>query len=205
MWKKTGTIMIKKLLIAGTTFAMLISTVSPSFAIGPARLAAPLKDQFTHIRVAQPVLAPFGFVSYCIQNSQDCMVSNGPATVDWSHAKMRELRRINYQVNRSIRPVNDESGTDQWQAQVESGDCEDYALTKRRELIQRGWPAGAIRVAVAYTPDNIGHAVLVVSTSKGDLVLDNRTNSILNWKDTDLSWVMIQSGDNPLFWNSIEA
>ncbi|WP_137132151.1 transglutaminase-like cysteine peptidase [Rhizobium sp. FY34] len=197
--------MIKKLLIAGTTMAMLVSSVMPSMAMGPAGLAAPLRGQYTHIQVAQPVLAPFGFVSYCVKNQEDCQPATGPTTIGWNYGKLRELRSVNYQVNRSIRPVNDAAGTDQWQASVSNGDCEDYVLTKRRELLKRGWPASAMRIAVAMTPDNVGHAVLIVRTDSGDLVLDNRTNSILNWRETDLSWVMIQSGDNPLFWNNIAS
>ncbi|WP_234906127.1 transglutaminase-like cysteine peptidase [Affinirhizobium pseudoryzae] len=197
--------MIKKLLTASAAFAMLVSSVTPSSAFGPAGLASPLKDHLDHIQVAQPVLAPFGFVSYCVQNQEDCKPSAGPETVEWSYRMMRELRQVNYRINKSIVPVNDDDGSDQWQASAASGDCEDYVLTKRKELINKGWPAKAMRIAVAYTPDNIGHAVLVVRTTKGDLVLDNRTNSIVSWRETDLRWVMLQSGENPLFWNSVAA
>ena len=31
------------------------------------------------------------------------------------------------------------------------GDCEDYALTKRRDLIAAGFPAQALRIAVVLT------------------------------------------------------
>jgi len=43
----------------------------------------------------------------------------------------------------------------------------------------------------------------VVKTSKGDLVLDNRTSAIRPWKNTDLRWVKIQSPDNPRLWLAI--
>ena len=45
--------------------------------------------------------------------------------------------------------------------------------------------------------------MLVVKTSRGDLVLDKRTTAIRNWKNTDLRWVKIQSGDNPRIWYNI--
>lgn len=196
--------MIKKLLVTAATMTILASGGTPSLAMGPAGMGIPFKKQFTYIQVAQPTLAPFGFVSYCVQNQDDCKPADGPRSVEWSHAKMRELRKINYQINRAIQPINDEDGNDAWQANVTKGDCEDFALTKRKELIIRGWPAAALHIAVAYTPDNQGHAVLIVRTSDGDLVLDNRTNAIVSWKETDLKWVMIQSSENPLFWNAIQ-
>ncbi|MNL88581.1 hypothetical protein D3C87_2183760 [compost metagenome] len=63
-----------------------------------------------------------------------------------------------------------------------------------------GWSAKALRIAVTKTPAGKGHAVLVVKTDRGDLVLDNRMNEIKSWTDTDLRWLMIQSGDDPRIW-----
>ena len=197
--------MIRRLCVAGATVALLLAGIAPSMAIGPAGLAAPMREQVAHIKVARPTLAPFGFVSYCVRNADDCQELSGPGSVKWTHALLRELRRVNYKVNRSLRPRNEAAGKDQWRADVGSGDCEDYVLTKRRELIRRGFPVNAMRIAVVKTPNNVGHAVLVVSTSRGDIVLDNRTNSIVNWYETDLSWVMIQSGGNPLFWSEVDT
>lgn len=197
--------MIRRLCVAGATVAMLLVGAVPSMAIGPAGLAAPMREQVAHIKVARPTLAPIGFVSYCIRNADDCRSLSGPDSVKWTHATLRELRRVNYQVNRAIRPRNEVSGRDQWRAGVASGDCEDYVLTKRRELIGRGFPASAMRIAVVRTPNDVGHAVLVVSTSRGDVVLDNRTNSIVDWYETDLRWVKIQSGGNPLYWGEVDT
>jgi Predicted periplasmic protein len=184
---------------------MLVSSTMPSYAIGPAGLAARHDKQVTRIKASQPTLAPLGFVNYCVKNSDDCRPSQGPDVVPLTYAKLRELRQVNFQINRAIAPMNDSEGTDEWRADAASGDCEDYALAKRRALIRKGWPANSIRLAVTYTPDNIGHAVLVVRTTGGDMVLDNRTNSVLEWQQTDLRWVMIQSGSNPLYWNHVSA
>ncbi|WP_236759154.1 transglutaminase-like cysteine peptidase, partial [Agrobacterium tumefaciens] len=76
----------------------------------------------------------------------------------------------------------------------------DYAVTKRQRLLRAGWPSGALRIATARTSTGIGHAVLVVSTSQGDLVLDNRTNVVKPWKAVDLKWIKIQSHENPRVW-----
>ncbi len=166
-------------------------------------MAAPSRLKPLNIVAQKATLAPFAFVKYCINNSADCADAHGASSISLTSSLMRQLRQVNAQVNRSIAPQLDNDGDDEWQVDVSSGDCEDYALTKRRRLIELGWSPNALRMAIAYTPNNNGHAVLVVSTSKGDLVLDNRTNSVRNWRDTDLRWVMIQSSVNPLFWNNI--
>lgn len=53
------------------------------------------------------------------------------------------------------------------------------------------------RIAATRTESGIGHAVLVVTTSKGDLVFDKRTNIVKPWFATGLRWLQIQSPDNP--------
>jgi len=165
-------------------------------AIQP-RVAAP------YIATQRPTLAPFAYVKFCVQNPADCRASGGPAMVDLTDSKRRQLLRINGDVNRSIRPVNDANGVDDWEANTTSGDCEDFALTKRRKLIQLGWSARSLRMAVARTRSGEGHAVLVVKTSEGDLVLDNRFNSVRPFNRTALNWVKIQSADNPRLWFDI--
>lgn len=140
---------------------------------------------------------------HCVSHKADCEKGSGEARIDLTPKLRRELRQVNFQINRAIEPVNDVPGEDSWQADVTSGDCEDYVLTKRKRLIELGWSPNALRIAVTYTAENTGHAVLVVSTTKGDLVLDNRHNAVLDWRDTDLRWVKIQSPDNPLKWNEI--
>lgn len=81
-----------------------------------------------------------------------------------------------------------------------SGDCEDYAITKRHKLIAQGWPIRSLRLAVARTAWGEGHAVLVVKTSDGDLVLDNLTSAIKPFQKSGLRFLKIQSEDNPRMW-----
>jgi predicted transglutaminase-like cysteine proteinase len=142
-------------------------------------------------------------VKFCVRNPDECKAGNGAPEVVLSAFARRELQSVNSAVNRSITPRNDvadQTGDDNWQVNVKSGDCEDFALTKRDHLIAMGWSPNALRIAVTSTPSGEGHAVLVVKTDGGDLVLDNRTNAIKNWRDTDLRWIMIQSGENPRIW-----
>jgi predicted transglutaminase-like cysteine proteinase len=196
--------MKKKQIIAACASALACLVAAGSaHAVGPTGLAGRTSPLPSHIAVKTPTLAPYAFVRFCIENAEDCAASSGPATADVDAAALRELRQVNRAINGQILPQYDVDGDDVWQADVAAGDCEDFALTKRRRLLQMGWPANALRMAIAYTPNNNGHAVLVVSTSRGDLVLDNRTNEVRSWHDTDLRWVMIQSAVNPLSWNQI--
>lgn len=194
--------MITKHFVAAIA-GMLLFSAPAAHAIGPAGMAAPSKLNPLNIIAQKPTLAPFAFVRFCVANAADCAESQGPSVMDVTSKQLRQLRQVNIRVNRSIEPRYDSDGGDNWEADVAAGDCEDYVLTKRRRLIQLGWSPNALRVAIAYTPNNNGHAVLVVSTNKGDLVLDNRNSAVLNWRDTDLRWVMIQSPKNPLYWNEI--
>lgn len=185
-----------------TAAGMLAAMFVPAaYAVGPTGLAtqAPIRPQM--IVPQQATLAPYAFVKFCLQNKADCQETHDASEITLSRDGMRQLRKLNFDVNREITPQNDPDGDDEWQADVTAGDCEDFALTKRRHLIEQGWSPNALRLAIAYTPSDSGHAVLVVSTDKGDLVLDNRTNAVLDWRDTDLRWMMIQSDKNPLYWN----
>jgi predicted transglutaminase-like cysteine proteinase len=60
------------------------------------------------------------------------------------------------------------------------GDCEDFAMLKRKMLIERGWPSSALSISVGATAQGEAHAVLLVLTAQGQYVLDNLTSSILS-------------------------
>lgn len=156
-----------------------------------------------YLVAGRPTLAPFAFVKFCRANPTDCERANGPAIAALTTERARELRRINAEVNHAIRPAREAGDRDRWEADVAAGDCEDYVLTKRRKLIALGWSARALRIAIARTASGEGHAVLVVATSRGDLVLDNRTTAVRGWQRANLSWVKIQSGENPRLWHTL--
>jgi predicted transglutaminase-like cysteine proteinase len=105
------------------------------------------------------------------------------------------LARINDSVNRAIVPqevVKTYGVSDYWAEPLESGvrygDCEDYVLEKRHALAAAGVPASALSIAVVQTDRGETHAVLVVATSTGEYVLDNRTPWILPWAQAAYRW-----------------
>ena len=88
--------------------------------------------------------------------------------------------------------------------QIGEGDCEDLVLLKRRDLIDKGWPTGALLITVVRQPNGDGHAVLTVLTDRGDLVLDNLEPRVLVWSDTDYEYVKRQSEFDSGQWMGID-
>ncbi len=112
--------------------------------------------------------------------------------------RMSQLQQINSHVNSTIREVSDleqYGREDVWTLPTSGkGDCEDFALLKRKILIERGWPSSALSITVGATGQGEAHAVLMVSTAQGQYVLDNLTSSILSPERTGHVFHTRQSG-----------
>ncbi|MBB3134298.1 putative transglutaminase-like cysteine proteinase [Rhizobium pisi] len=196
---------MKKTFVTLLALAFTAGNACSAFAAGPAGLARglPGSPAVSYISEKDKIIPPFAQVLFCAQNPAECRDNNGQSVVALDDKQMLQLKDVNSTVNRTMIGRNDprnELNGDVWKVNVRSGDCEDFALTKRSRLIAMGWSSRALRIATAYTPSGEGHAVLVVRTDKGDLVLDNRLSSIKNWRDTDLRWDKIQSGTDPYVW-----
>jgi len=116
--------------------------------------------------------------------------------------------RVNRGVNAAISPVRKAYGAelaDGWTIAPQMGDCNDYAVTKRHELLESGLPSRALRLSVVKTASGIGHLILVVATTKGDMVLDNLNASIVSWQSTDYHWIKIQSASDARFWFDVKG
>jgi predicted transglutaminase-like cysteine proteinase len=118
------------------------------------------------------------------------------------------LNRVNRTVNRDIWPEEDErhyGRAEYWTIPSDGyGDCDDYAVTKRKALLDAGLPAPALRLAVVMTPKASRHAVLTVATDKGDLVLDNLSDEVLPWNAAGFTWVERQDAVDPMKWVSLQ-
>ena len=149
--------------------------------------------------------APAGFISFCLRFADQCERKLGAATsVSLTADTWQTLTEINHSVNESIWPQDDVihyGRGDYWTIPTDGyGDCDDYALTKRKELLAAGFPAPALRLAVADTPRSGRHAVLTVATDKGDFVLDNLRADVVAWNTTGYTWVERQNPAEPLGW-----
>jgi predicted transglutaminase-like cysteine proteinase len=159
------------------------------------------------ITEASPTLSPFQHVRFCLRYPADCKSdATETTTVELTAETLETMDRVNRDVNASIMPVarSNAIADGGWTLSPASGDCNDYAVTKRHELVQNGFPAKAVRLAVVKTSSGIGHLVLVVSTNKGNLVLDNLSETILPWQLTKYHWVKIQSSSDARYWFEIK-
>jgi predicted transglutaminase-like cysteine proteinase len=156
-----------------------------------------------YMEEGKPVLAPYAHVVFCLKYSLQCVVRGDADMVDLTPDIAALIKSVNETVNHTVTPQNDPEGEDNWDVVTSSGDCEDYAIAKRKELIDKGLSSGVTRLAVAVTPDGIGHVVVVVRSNIGDLVLDNRTDEVSAWQNVDLTWLKLQSAHNPEMWVDI--
>jgi predicted transglutaminase-like cysteine proteinase len=171
--------------------------------------SVPESNSLTPIVEASPTLAPFQHVRFCLRYPSDCK-SNPTENerIDLDAQTTELLKRVNQSVNMSIIPTPKSYGSnlgDGWTIAPDMGDCNDYAVTKRHELLENGLPSKALRLSVVKTASGIGHLVLVVVTTKGDIVMDNLTEVIRPWQSTDYHWLKIQSATDSKFWYEIKA
>ena len=122
-------------------------------------------------------------------------------------ALFEQISAINLSVNEAIKPKSDRElyGVEErWTYPDKAGDCEDYALLKRRDLRALGIRASNLLLTVVRKRNGEGHAVLTLRTTDGDYVLDNLNRSVKRWRETPYTFVKRQDSDNPQRWVSIE-
>jgi hypothetical protein len=112
---------------------------------------------------------------------------------------MAEIDEVNSYVNGSITEMADidhYGQQDLWSLPEDGkGDCEDFAMLKRKLLLERGFPASALTITVGTTKKRLAHAWLVVSTDKGDLVLDNLSSDVRLERETGYTPYSRQTSD----------
>ncbi|MEN9707625.1 MAG: hypothetical protein RIQ68_33 [Pseudomonadota bacterium] len=178
------------------------------FALGPRPLQAQTRNLF--LDLGQTTFTPTGWAEFCLRYKGDCEKARVRVTeIASSDANVALIDRVNKQVNHAIKPVPDLdhwNEIDRWDyAEDGSGDCEDYALVKRKLLLAEGFPQGALLMTVVRDENMDGHAVLTVRTDRGDLVLDNMSDQLHLWFRTPYRFVKIQSQQDPNIWVSIGA
>lgn len=180
-------------------------------AIGSALVAG---LSMTQAFAAQPMLTggltsqPIGHYEFCRANPVECNIrlrDSGPERM--SGSLWKQIVAVNVGVNAAIKPVNDIDlyGKDEVWAYPDNGvgDCEDYVLEKRRELMSRGVSLSNLLITVVRKPDGEGHAVLTLRTDKGDFVLDNLTDAVRQWDETGYRFLKRQASNHTGHWVGI--
>ncbi|KQP30633.1 hypothetical protein ASF49_14125 [Methylobacterium sp. Leaf104] len=152
-----------------------------------------------------PAFAPFAYLRFCQRAPLDCAPDGRDEPLELTPTRLKELALVNETVNRRIAPRAGLPEAGAWSLTARQGNCNTYALQKRHELLARGWPIGALSLAVVVTPEGVGHLVLVVRQASADLVLDNLHPDIRAWTQTNYHWSKIQAAGNPDLWLDIPA
>jgi predicted transglutaminase-like cysteine proteinase len=125
--------------------------------------------------------------------------ANPAVVVPMGGEMWKTVGRVNAQVNRAIVFRSDEQTwgvEDYWALPLEQGtrfgDCEDYVLEKRHELLAAGVPAQALSIALVTTSWGESHSVLLVATDRGEYVLDNLSGWVSPWTQAGYHWVARQ-------------
>jgi predicted transglutaminase-like cysteine proteinase len=188
------------------TGVMAIATLLVSFSTAS---TAPASS--ASMRTGGITSQPIGHYEFCQTYRSEC----GAGTRNRAAAKITErgwavVREVNASVNRAITPMTDKDlyGRDEhWAYPDKAGDCEDFVLLKRKNLMKKGFSAADLLITVVRKPDGEGHAVLTVRSDEGDFVLDNLNDEVKLWTKTPYRflkrqatfhagrWVSIQNGD----------
>jgi predicted transglutaminase-like cysteine proteinase len=178
-------------------------------ALNASASAAQLVD-FTNVAFA-PVTGetsiPVGHADFCKRYRNECGVNATVADdVHLGADNWQQLLSVNTYFNTAIIPETDQQlyhVAEFWTYPHGYGDCEDIALAKRKQLIADGWPVSTLLMTVAKEGDGEGHAVLMVRTDRGDLILDNQDSTIRDWRDSPYHFLKRQSQANAGEWVGI--
>lgn len=158
---------------------------------------------------AGPTSIPVGAADFCKRDRADCAPHGNVVQVETlTPQSWDQLTAVNDDVNRRIVPETDLDlyhVEEYWTYPTANrGDCEDIALEKQRELIAKGWDPSALLMTVVREKSGDGHAVLMVRTDRGDVILDNQNSKVLIWNETPYEFVKRQSQADAGKWVGLE-
>lgn len=177
------------IVLLSLTAALLLKTGHP--AGGPAMRTVGLTNP------------PPGAVQFCLRHPAECQPVRRQMAMP---ARMADLVKVNREVNEQIVPMVDSEQhgmREKWSIPTRYGDCEDFAILKRKRLIAMGWPSSSLLLAVAYprgVASRDGHAVLIAALPHGDFVLDASNDDVLPWHATGYRWLERQTTIDPRLW-----
>lgn len=155
-----------------------------------------IESDFIEVKKESNVI-PKGSNGICEKYTWFCEVKEG------SETDFKTVKRINQKINRanSIEDIDQYGEIERWAILSDlGGDCEDYALTKQKELIDLGYDSRTFFIGIVKLKDQTAHGVLIWRTSNGDYVLDNLTNRIVKWNMTGYNFIAIQDPNNKTKW-----
>jgi len=191
----------------------LKSFIAASVAVGMAMFILAMPGKAGEVDFANPAFAPvgaktsipIGASTFCKTYRGECGVNRNVVEVmPLDDQRWAQLVDTNNLINTAISPVTDIDyyhEDEVWAYPTDGfGDCEDYALAKRKALIADGWNPSTLLMTVVRERDGAGHAVLMVRTDRGDLVLDNQDGRVMVWNQTPYQFLKRQSQADASRW-----
>ncbi len=184
-----------------------LMTVSWLAAILATPLSAAEPRGFAHLTPKKSIAAPDGFAGICGSYGWACArsatnVVSGPAV-------LKLADKVNRSVNRRTRQISDLAQyrkDEVWALPTaRGGDCEDLVLLKKLRLQEAGVPASALLIATVLDLRGGRHAVLILRTQAGDVVLDSLDDRIRHWVETNYTFLKLQNPKNPKVWDAVFA
>jgi predicted transglutaminase-like cysteine proteinase len=185
---------MKTLQYAAVAIALLVApTATPEADAGRSELAE-----------AGTMRMPYNWLRFCLEYAPECEVApTRPLVLKLTPDARVLLQTVNWVVNHHITYQSDFEHwgmIDRWNyAEDRFGDCEDFALVKRRELLAHGIPRSALLLTLVWAI-NGAHMVLTVKTDQGDLILDQQTDEIVRWWERPYLYGARQSQEDPNVW-----
>jgi Predicted periplasmic protein len=188
------------------TKGLLAGLIAAIVALNPVAQAVAL--DLTNVAFVQTASGttsiPVGHLEFCNSHPAECRPNDRvvPA-MTLTDATWQQLVSVNAYYNQTVVPVTDQDlykVAEFWTYPNGYGDCEDFALAKRRDLINSGWHPSTLMIAVVKEANGNGHAVLIARTDRGDLVLDNQDGTIRLWSETPYKFIKRQSQAHPGQW-----
>lgn len=150
--------------------------------------------------------APMASQALCKRHYWACSRSTQGSITDET-TMIAYARQVNRLVNTQFHQISDQAQyrqLDHWALPTSrGGDCEDFALLKKQMLIKKGVAPKRLSIATVLDRKRAPHAVLVLRTSKGDLVLDNLNNRLVRWDRTGYSFLKAQDASSRTGWRLV--
>lgn len=188
-------------LVAGMRQFALIALTGASLLWGAQGAVA--QDAFLTARMT--VSAPAGAQNLCGRFPFACLSSGAETRV--SGQQLDVAIRLNRQINRQVRSISDQAQyrtAEHWALPTaRGGDCEDFALLKKKRLIEAGFDPRTLLISTALDRNRVAHAVLVMRTAQGDFILDNLRDDVLHWRATGYTFLRMQDPSDPSRWTAV--
>ncbi|PZM12285.1 transglutaminase-like cysteine peptidase [Rhizobium tubonense] len=186
---------LKGFVLAFAAIVAMSTSAMPASQDGPSMVTGNVTSQ------------PIGHYDFCQRYRSECGVNRDLMPVKMTGDNWATVNQVNRYVNKAITPATDMEvyGREEyWAYPVTAGDCEDFALLKRRILIQRGFSPSNLLMTVVRKPDGEGHAILTLRTAQGDYELDNLEDDVKVWYQTPYTYIKRQASYNSGRWVTIE-